>query len=265
MREKLKYALYRVLFTTLALLPFRVLYCISDGVRMILQHVMKYRRGVIRMNLRNSFPEKTDEELREIEQDFYKQFADNIVETAKLLHISDKQVDRRIKVECGEIVDRLIEEGDRKSTRLNSSHGCSDVPGSLRQLGVCPGSGASFQQAAPMRPGVQATSRQSVRPAHAEGAFAIQPSVTAAGEGVQDHGALAPRQCSVHNRLRCRPPVEQQCVTPCHHFPGTAYPIQSRRRGDREACKCRLSVSRYGEDRTWTLPNDTEAHQAPQP
>ena len=49
MREKLKYALYRVLFTSLALLPFRVLYCISDGVRMILQHVMKYRRGVIRM------------------------------------------------------------------------------------------------------------------------------------------------------------------------------------------------------------------------
>ncbi len=111
MREKLKYALYRVLFTSLALLPFRVLYCISDGVRMILQHVMKYRRGVIRMNLRHSFPEKTDEELREIEQDFYKQFADNIVETAKLLHISDKQVDRRIKVEGGEIVDRLIEEG----------------------------------------------------------------------------------------------------------------------------------------------------------
>ena len=53
----MKYALYRGLFTSLALLPFPVLYCISDGLKVILSRVMKYRRKVIRMNLRNSFPE----------------------------------------------------------------------------------------------------------------------------------------------------------------------------------------------------------------
>lgn len=111
MREKLMYALYRGLFTSLALLPFPVLYGISNGLRYILANVMKYRRDVIRMNLRNSFPEKSEQELREIERDFYSQFADNIVETTKLLHMSDRQVDERIKVEGGELVDRLIDEG----------------------------------------------------------------------------------------------------------------------------------------------------------
>lgn len=111
MREKLKYALYRGLFTSLALLPFPVLYALSDGLRLIIAKVMKYRRKVIRMNLRNSFPEKSEAELLEIENDFYSQFADNIVETAKLLHISDRQVDKRVQVEGGELVDRLIEEG----------------------------------------------------------------------------------------------------------------------------------------------------------
>ncbi len=111
MREKLKYALYRGLFTSLALLPFPVLYALSDGLRFIIAKVMKYRRNVIRMNLRNSFPEKSEAELLEIENDFYSQFADNIVETAKLLHISDRQVDKRVQIEGGELVDRLIEEG----------------------------------------------------------------------------------------------------------------------------------------------------------
>lgn len=111
MREKLKYALYRGLFTSLALLPFPVLYALSDGLRLIITKVMKYRRNVIRTNLRNSFPEKSEAELLEIEKDFYSQFADNIVETAKLLHISDRQVDKRIQVEGGELVDRLIGEG----------------------------------------------------------------------------------------------------------------------------------------------------------
>lgn len=111
MREKIKYALYRGSLGALALLPLSVLYGISDLLYLVLAKGIKYRRKVIRTNLRNSFPEKSETELREIEKDFYHQFADNIVETIKLLHLSDREADRRIKVNGGEIVDRLIEEG----------------------------------------------------------------------------------------------------------------------------------------------------------
>ncbi|MDE6089744.1 MAG: lysophospholipid acyltransferase family protein [Duncaniella sp.] len=111
MCEKIKYALYRGSLGALALLPLPMLYRVSDLLYLILSKGLKYRRKVIRTNLRNSFPEKSEQELREIEKDFYHQFADNIVETVKLLHLSDREVDRRIKVTGGEIVDRLIEEG----------------------------------------------------------------------------------------------------------------------------------------------------------
>lgn len=130
----MKYALYRGLFTSLALLPFPVLYCISDGLKVILSRVMKYRRKVIRMNLRNSFPEMSEAQLLEIEKDFYSQFADNIVETAKLLHMSDRQADERIKVEGGEIVDRLIDEGHPVVLYLGHYANWEYVPGIVRKF-----------------------------------------------------------------------------------------------------------------------------------
>ena len=134
MREKLKYALYRGLFTSLACLPFPVLYALSDGIRVILSKVIKYRRNVIRQNLRNSFPEKSEQELREIEKDFYSQFADNIVETAKLLHMSDREADRRIKVEGTELIDRLVSEGHPVVVYLGHYANWEYVPAIVRHV-----------------------------------------------------------------------------------------------------------------------------------
>lgn len=134
MREKLKYALYRGLFTSLALLPFPVLYALSDGIRFIVAKVIKYRRKVIRQNICNSFPEKSEEELLEIENDFYSQFADNIVETAKLLHMSDREADKRIKVEGTELIDRLVSEGRPVVVYLGHYANWEYVPAIVRHV-----------------------------------------------------------------------------------------------------------------------------------
>lgn len=111
MREKLTYGFYRAFFGAFALLPFPVLYGISDIFSFLARRVFKYRRKVIRQNLKNSFPEKSETELLEIEKDFYRQLCDNFVETAKLLNMSDRQVDSRIEVRGSELVDRLANEG----------------------------------------------------------------------------------------------------------------------------------------------------------
>ncbi|MDE6115936.1 MAG: lysophospholipid acyltransferase family protein [Duncaniella sp.] len=111
MREKIKYGLYNAFFSSIAFLPLGVLYCISDSLYFVFRRILNYRQAVIRENLRNSFPEKNEDELLEIEKDFYHQLCDNIVESAKLLHISDKEVDRRITVSGGELVDKAIAEG----------------------------------------------------------------------------------------------------------------------------------------------------------
>ena len=65
----------------LSLLPFRVLYFLSDVLFGLVYHVVKYRRDVVRSNLSDSFPEKDVEEIVRIERDFYHFFCDYVVET----------------------------------------------------------------------------------------------------------------------------------------------------------------------------------------
>ena len=60
----------------LALLPFRLLYVLSDGLYLLMRYGVHYRRKVVRTNLRNSFPEKEEKELREIERKFYHYLCD---------------------------------------------------------------------------------------------------------------------------------------------------------------------------------------------
>ena len=104
----------------LALLPLGALYVISDGVAILLRHVVRYRRKVVRKNLAESFPDKSVAELRDIERRFYRNFADYIFETVKLLHISDKEMSRRMVFENIELVDRLLGEG--RSIAVYFSH-----------------------------------------------------------------------------------------------------------------------------------------------
>lgn len=104
----------------LALLPLGVLYVISDGVAFLLRHVIRYRRKVVRKNLAESFPNKSVAKLRDIERRFYRNFADYIFETLKLLHISDEEMSRRMVFENTELVDRLLGEG--RSLAVYFSH-----------------------------------------------------------------------------------------------------------------------------------------------
>jgi KDO2-lipid IV(A) lauroyltransferase len=67
------------------MLPLRVLFILSDGIYFILYRCIGYRKDVVRNNLDIAFPEKSTEEKRKIEKQFYKNFIDNFIETLKLL------------------------------------------------------------------------------------------------------------------------------------------------------------------------------------
>ncbi len=81
----------------LSLLPLRVLYGISDIVRFFAYYVIRYRRKVVHDNLTGSFPEKSEEEIRRIEKEFYSFFCDYLVETIKLCSISNEELNRRMQ------------------------------------------------------------------------------------------------------------------------------------------------------------------------
>ena len=70
------YRIRRGAMYTASLLPFKVLYAISDLIYFIAYHIIRYRRRVVAKNLRNSFPEKGADELRAIEKRFYHSFCD---------------------------------------------------------------------------------------------------------------------------------------------------------------------------------------------
>lgn len=105
------YTIVYCFFKMIALLPFRVLYGISDFLYLIIYHGMKYRRRVVRLNLQNAFPDKSDAWRLDIEKKYYRHLCDNIVETIKLLHLSDKEADKRILVTNGDLIDRLAADG----------------------------------------------------------------------------------------------------------------------------------------------------------
>jgi KDO2-lipid IV(A) lauroyltransferase len=77
------------------MLPFPVLYGLSDFACFIIYRCMKYRIPVVRDNLRQAFPEKSADELLRIEKDFYKGFCDQWIEMLKLLSISKRALNRR--------------------------------------------------------------------------------------------------------------------------------------------------------------------------
>jgi len=89
------YPLYGILYL-ISLLPFRVLYALADLLYVILFHWIGYRRKVVDDNLRQSFPEKSTEELDDITRKYYRNLCDSIVETIKLISISREELDRRV-------------------------------------------------------------------------------------------------------------------------------------------------------------------------
>ena len=111
MREKLQLALLTIVFKAIAIWPLRVLYVLSDLIYPLVYYVARYRREVVRKNLENSFPEKSTEEITKIEKLFYRHFCDYVMETVKLLHISDDEMRRRMRFTNPEHIEQLRSDG----------------------------------------------------------------------------------------------------------------------------------------------------------
>ncbi len=78
-------------------LPFRVLYVISDFIFFLIYYVAEYRKKVVFENLKNSFPDKTDTEIKNIRKKFFINFSDYIVETLKTFSISSTELKVRVQ------------------------------------------------------------------------------------------------------------------------------------------------------------------------
>jgi KDO2-lipid IV(A) lauroyltransferase len=89
------YQLVYGFFYILSLLPWRLVYIISDFIAFILEYVVKYRKVVIEKNLAIAFPEKSAQERKKIAHQFYSNFTDSFLETIKLISLSDAGFQKR--------------------------------------------------------------------------------------------------------------------------------------------------------------------------
>jgi Kdo2-lipid IVA lauroyltransferase/acyltransferase len=92
-------------------IPLFVLYGIADFVSFIAMHVVGYRKKMVLANLRHAFPEKSEKELKQIAAGFYKNLADVAVETLKLLTISKKELQKRVKIIDFHLLDNPVKSG----------------------------------------------------------------------------------------------------------------------------------------------------------
>lgn len=104
----------------LSYLPFGVLYAFSDCMYYLVYYVFRYRRKLVRKNIVECFPEKTEKECIRIEKGFYSHFADQIVESVKLASISSEELRQRMKFTNAELVNGQNRNG--KSVALFLGH-----------------------------------------------------------------------------------------------------------------------------------------------
>ncbi|GAA4512571.1 lysophospholipid acyltransferase family protein [Sphingobacterium thermophilum] len=104
-------SILKIVFWTLSKLPFSVLYLLSDVLYVLIYYIIGYRKKVVFKNLRNSFPEKSEEEILHIAKKFYRYFPDLIVECIKMANLSAEEVLKRMELINEEEVHRHLNAG----------------------------------------------------------------------------------------------------------------------------------------------------------
>lgn len=104
----------------LALMPWWLLYLHADVLYFIAYHLIGYRKRVVQQNLKECFPEKSEQERKVIEKQFYHHFTDYFIETIKLLHISDEDMRRHMVFHNASIIEDAF--NNNQSFVIYASH-----------------------------------------------------------------------------------------------------------------------------------------------
>ncbi|MBN2616260.1 MAG: lysophospholipid acyltransferase family protein [Bacteroidales bacterium] len=88
------------------LIPFRLLYVFSDFTRFLLYRVIGYRKKVVDQNLRQSFPDWDEDQLRKVTHNTYKNLTDIFIEGIKTFTLSGKNAAKRYKILNPELLEK---------------------------------------------------------------------------------------------------------------------------------------------------------------
>ena len=115
----LEYLFFRCLYVGISIIPFRLLYVLSDSCAFLMQYLIRYRIKTVSDNLKNAFPDKSNDEIKTITRQFYKYLCDVTLESIKGYY-SNKQLLKRYRFLNPEVVNQYYEK--RQSVIIALGH-----------------------------------------------------------------------------------------------------------------------------------------------
>ncbi len=119
----MQFFLYLILYPILwiiSILPFRILYILSDFIFVLVYYVIGYRKKVVRNNIQLAFPNLSDKERLQIEIKFYHHLCDMFLEMIKTMGLSQKEMEKHYTFKNLEVY--LDLEKKQKSIALVCAH-----------------------------------------------------------------------------------------------------------------------------------------------
>lgn len=111
MGKKIAYFIFLFLIALFKVIPFWLIYRLSDIVYFIFVYVIRYRRSVINKNLQKCFPEKSKIEIAKIRNKFYRNLCDLFLESIKGFSMSKEDLLQRFKSYNSQDADKYFEQG----------------------------------------------------------------------------------------------------------------------------------------------------------
>ena len=104
----------------ISMLPFRILYIVSDGVYLLTYYIIGYRKKTVRENLALALPHLSEKERLVIEKKSFHHMCDVFLEMIKTLTISKSEMDKHYVFKNLEVYSDLEKKG--KSIALLCAH-----------------------------------------------------------------------------------------------------------------------------------------------
>lgn len=93
--QLLAYIIFYPLLWFISILPFRLLYVLSDFIYILIYHIIGYRKKTVRSNIALALPHLSKKERLLIEKKSYKHLCDMFLEMIKTMNLSQKEIERR--------------------------------------------------------------------------------------------------------------------------------------------------------------------------
>ena len=113
----------KFLLKKISSLPLGVLYSFSKPIYFLAFHIIRFRRSIVENNIKNSFPNLSDTERKELIKSHYNNYIDVSLEILKSISISSEELEKHVKFENTHLVEEAL--SNNQTILLSLAHHCN--------------------------------------------------------------------------------------------------------------------------------------------